>query len=1344
MKTKLLFLLLLNILTSMVSLPGFSQEIMVRIQLPPTGNFTTEDIFRAVNLTNTGLGPVPVYLHGTVNTGKKNELIFEGETSPFNAGQGTMVVSPDQVESLEVIHSDPDYEGLLLQTGSIPAGIYIICVEVVHRESGEVLSKDCVEHEVLHPSDPQLLMPANEALVFEDHPVFNWLPPMPVPIEQVIRYRLKVVEVLNGQNPYEAIESNPSWYIEEDGLAPLMVYPLDARPFEPGAIYAWQVQAHTDDGIPYGQNNGKSEIFVFSKEPLTERYLHVVSPVVPCIGSIAESNYVKVDDMDIQWEFMGNFTQFEVIVYDNPCGKEPGPTPTPGPVPTPTPSPTPTPGPVPPIPVPVPVPKPPSVTPAPTPTPMPTPVPKPKPGQVITPSPPPSPPDTVKVPVPLPADQSGDKWDEPDTGLPPLPPGWKRDSEGKPYWTGEHPPEPPALPPGWEMGPWGPVWVGEGEPPNQRIVGISEPIETVPVSFARNEPVFESTTVNLAKFLQPGQAFVYQVYGIYEASNGEMNGILSEPYCLRYMPVNADGDMPQQAECPKQGCTLTYSWIRKTPIKIVKPISSFPSGDALKELHPGACISFSVEANDVDLLKQVCMGKNDCMERDTSVKRIGPIEHGIHYTWQHSGDGGLAFVCENTILYQLPKDIKKNQIKKATIECIIANVGGKAQDESIKGKIDIEVQFIDSCQCVDATIKIEQPKEKNYDDDFEEKQSQLCKPVDLLWEKGADINGTITVQQTICPEAITVLKAEYSDNDNLTLKCKADACGEDIETLPEDDPLHFTWNDSGAGGLFPLGNTGHCVLYIAPEKEKNATIRVKINDSGTQFTDPGKNDNSNMDVKKILDLKEINVEGQAKYKNITAGYAHKFKPVWEPRNAKVKKIVWEVDLCGKTGHVRRSFCDPQGMTQEEASLKFTTQATEKDLEISWKKHTHIHGIKTLKCEIFGEAEPCIDCCICRDSVWEKSDFMDRDSLEWNQFRVFFEKMESKDDGKVENLNTVNNEDKFGESTVLHGREAANWFVHWSESTYGTCIFDHQNNDPKLLYNKSASWLGLYEINGEQISLSDKSVGKSERDAWQAGRRGWIQSSNMKWIDPAQIPRQPGYNLKGHNLCNKVYIHEYGHFISMTKNWRSGGVWENAYGARSSSDTRIKSIQIPASNAVKVTLRKVGNYNQTPLHGNDVIQKYNVAIEIYKDNADRRNPTIININNAWLRNNVTINWSDPAGNQTGVMQGSNFEFVTVVKRWQCRGLVLTEFNRANDPDNDYVPNQVEDAMGLDWNSSRSHPDHARGNLTTHEGAQQIPDQEFFADQYAFDNWSMVEPGKSRLDWANPGAQTDPEF
>jgi len=1318
-------------------LSGFSQEVIIQVTPPPPGQITIEDLYQSIFIINNSPEQLEVYLSADA-TEESDGPVSEASSSVFFAPPGAYFVDVEELAPIDVSYALPEYEEIAITTGSVPAGYYTICFRVHDAVTGQILAEDCFFHEVSHPSPPILLFPLDGEALIAFNPVFSWLPPSPILFEQIVFYRLKIVEILEGQSLIDAIQNNLPWLEEFDIDIPSFLYPLDARALEPGVSYGWQVQAYLENGMPYGENEGNSEPFVFSAVDMPGILtINPISPVNMCVGEVAEEGLTS-NVLTFQWEAIGEFDHFEVIVYENPCGRYP---------PTPTPTPTPTP----PVPTPVPTPSP-SPTPTPTPTPSPTPVDSivPAPDIPVSPQPPidigvdPDP-DTTTTTPPVPPPPGGDidfPGEGPDEGLPPLPPGWEWGPDGAPTWTGEHPPEPPALPPGWEWGPLRPVWTGEGEPPNRSIVATSDYIFP-PAGTGPNEAVFHSFDFDLENVLRPGQAFIYQIYGIAENAEGEMTGMLSETQCLRFSPVTLSGDIPEAEDCEKAGCSLAYTWIRKTPIKVIKPLSNFPKGEALQEMIPGTCISFSVLGNDVDLIKQTCTGQEDCLEEEEAVKRIGPIEHGVQYKWTLNGEGKLAYICENTIFYQLPKNFKKNETKKIDIDCELSNVGGKAQDDPIKGKIKIEAQMIDSCKCLNVKVDIQQPKEKTYNDDFKEKESKLCKPKDPEWKKAADINGTLTVQKIICPEAMTIFKAAYHDNDKLKLKCEAESCGKDEEEMELNDPLKFTWNDGGAGGSFPLGNTGPCVLYKGPSDEKNINIKVNVKDSGTQYNDKSKDGNEKTETKKLLDLAEINVNEEDKYSNITVGHSHKFKPVWKPENAKVTKIVWELDLGGKSGKIKKVLCDPKGLTPDKASLKFTTKSTETNLEVSWKKRTHIHGMKTLKCEIFGEVEPnCMESCICRDSVWKESDFLGRDEAKWNQFMLFFEKKAMRDDGKVENLATVANEDHYGETTKLHKVICSNWFLHWSKSTYGTCQHDHKNTDPKVLYRKSASWLGLYKPKPQKIYLSEKSAGASERDQWTGDR--WVVSSNMKWID-TRTKTQRAYDLKGHTLCNKVYIHEYGHFTSMTKNWRPGEVWAKKYGARSDKDVEKGSWPFPTSKHLEVEVDTCGNYSGKIEDGKDCLQKYNVNIKVYKGYGDNKVLVkTVALQHAWFGKGVKIKWPGKKFVGTGTVTSSKFTAKTKKKTWKLKGLKLTENDRANDPDKDFVPNEVEDQLGLYWNDSRTHKNHARSKPETNDGKKTLPDQEFYADQYAFDRWNLIDPGKPKKDWANPGAQSTPKF
>jgi hypothetical protein len=1053
-----------------------------------------------------------------------------------------------------------------------------------------------------------------------------------------------------------------------------------------------------------------------------------ISPGQGCSGSVETGSSTSM--MEFTWESQGDFSSYEIVFYENDCGKHPPGTPT-----TPTPTPgtptTPTPG---------------TTTTTPTPTPSATDtagtgvtVTPTQPGQPILPREPGEPISDQPHGETSPGTYPGWDLDTTDTGLPPLPPGWVWGDTG-PTWTGEHPPEPPELPDGWEWGPLYPHWVGEGNPPTNAIIGTSGIIPAIGVTVDGGS--FQMT-VDVRSFVAPGQAFVYQVFGVAQLNTGTEVGVLSNEMCGRYSPINDEtGETVSDVECPeeKAGCGLNYSWVRKTPIKVIKPLDNFPKGDDLKQMIPGECISFSILANDFDLIKQECEGQEDCAEREKAIKRIGPIEHAVTYAWKLNGEGVLKEICQNTIFYQTPKKFKKNETKVATIDIDLANGGGKIADDAIKGIAKLMMTFIDSCKCIDTKIELTQPKEKTYNEDFEEKEAKLCKPKDPEWKKDTPIAGTITIQKELCPESLTILKAAYSDNDKLKMVCEAETCGKDEEEIDMNDPLQFTWNDGGAGGSFPLGNTGPCVLYKAPTDPKKVTININVRDSGTQAKDDVKNDRDDNEVKQLLDLTEINVGENAKYKNITVGNIQKFKPVWTPRNAKVKKIVWELDLGGPTGKIKRVLCDPDGMTQDEASLEFHNRDKEEGLEVSWELHSHFHEIKVLKCEIIGEAPPCGDCCLCKDDKWKNSDFLGRDPLDITQFKLFFEKEKFVDDGRVPSQPKAEAHDEYGEKTDVHGTDAINWFKHWSKTTYATCEHDHKLTDPKVKFRNTNTWLGLYEKDANLISLAKKAAKKSKRKEWKG--KGFIEGSDMKYID-TKLKTQRAYNLKGHTLATKVFLHEMGHFVSMTKYWRAGELWTTAYGARSNADVSVRKTQVGASNLIDVLVEKTGTYGQTKADGIDAIQKFNITITTYKRQGGQKvvDKNFV-ITNTWFVGSPSFKWTNRARTE-GTVSGT-FEVMTVKKKYVFKGLVLEEFNRANDPDDDYVPNQVEDQIGTSWQHDLTHTNHARGKRFSSSGARQLPDQEFWADHYMFQQYNLVEPGNPDKDWANPGAQTDPEY
>ena len=1335
-------------------------QIIVAVASPPPGQFHIEDLW-TLQLSNTGAEPFELYLQGTIEEAGSGLVLAATSNSFTLAGSETRRVVVGDISPVRVDHTDSRYEEILTRTGSLPEGLYSVCVTAIDAVSGIELGEGCILQQVVHPAPPQPIAPADATDLQDELPIFTWMPPMPLSPGSAVTYELRMAEVLAHQGPNEALDANPVWLKAGGLVATSYRYPLAARPLETGATYAWQVTAITAEGwaIP------ASEVFQFHYRPIAAQGITPIWPVAACVSEVTQG--LQTATVPFEWEAGGEFESFALILYENPCGKHPPPpTPTPTPTPTPSPAPTPAPGPGG------------GVTPTPTPTPTPAPGPGPSaPGGGA-----PSTPDEPEEETPpddsgpggagptVPADDDWGDDDAGDDGLPEPPPGWEWTPQGL-RWVGPGP-EPPELPPGWEWGPVRPGQVAGSAPVDQRVVGGSG---TIPADGNwQIRPGSYAYDFYLGEWLRPGQAFVYQIYGAYRNVQGEQVGYLSEPQCLRFSLPDETGEEPQPEKCG--GCTLDYVWLKKTPIKVVSPLDHHPKDAAtLAEMLPAACIALSIRAEDVDVLKQICVG----CTRDSAIARIGPIEHGIHYSWTLNGTGKLLATSGPTVFYQLPPTAPCDTPARATITCGLANLPGKARDDPIDGKIEFEILMIDSCKCLAVTVKkLEQPKEKQYDEDCEPQEARDCNPLPPKWEEGAQIAGALTLPPKLCPHSAVILAAGHADSDELTLVCEAEACGRDEERQTLADPLHYQWSDGAAGGLFPLGNDRAKVLYIAPaDTGKTITFTVDVRDSRTQFSDPDKKETGQSATAQLLDLTEITTNRQGEYSNITTGYPHHFIPHWEPGAAQVKRIEWELDLGGAKGKFRKILCDP-AMTPEKATLRFTNKSKPeqlKELEVSWKLLSHTHGIKTLACRIFGEA--CGTCCTCVDSVWAKKEggFVGRDTLKWNEFRLFFDKDHAerafRDDGRVRNARQVADGDEYGEETELFTDPCAAWFLHWSSSTYGACRYNHADRDPIVRYDKghevevrdggkvsSFKCKGLYWPPTETIYLTDGASEKSKRKAF-TGKKVFFVTSAGRYFDASRVT-QPAYDLAGHQECNRVYLHEYGHYLAMTANWRPGGDWREAYGPRTqedhpATDRNGQAVRVRADNhELRIIMRKAGNYTGERKHGLDAIQKYNFTIEVYRGRvADGDLRRTIRLADAWPIDGIRRpprderRWPEDGNGRfwTPEIRGG-FEIENATDRWAYSPGSLQQYQRANDPDDDFVPNRVEDEIGLNWNSVRTHPGHKRGRLLTSDGEHaQVPDQEFYADYHFFQHFDEAfRAGKPARDWANPGSQSDPKY
>jgi hypothetical protein len=243
-----------------------SWDAILTIQPFPSPYFSDWD-------TNPNIGSLTVMNHTasaedvriffTITDGL-NRVIAQGTSDPDRIGPGAVAIYDSPYEIAGSGSHDAEIERIASRTGRLPEGDYTACASAADA-SGFVLAEACADFFITYPDPPLLLAPDPAAVLTEEAPLFQWTP-VQVPTEYQLTYALRVVEVLEGQLPGEALATNIPVHEERDAFSTTFRYPIDARPLEPGRTYAWSVRALDQNGYAASANEGRSEIWTFAVE----------------------------------------------------------------------------------------------------------------------------------------------------------------------------------------------------------------------------------------------------------------------------------------------------------------------------------------------------------------------------------------------------------------------------------------------------------------------------------------------------------------------------------------------------------------------------------------------------------------------------------------------------------------------------------------------------------------------------------------------------------------------------------------------------------------------------------------------------------------------------------------------------------------------------------------------------------------------------------------------------------------------------------------------------------------------------------------------------------------------
>ena len=817
-------------------------QVQILVQMPPPGQFNPEDFIQLISFQNNGPG-LQVYMTATVEE-EHSGVVFSGSTAPFELASGFTMPHYSVYEPIKVDYINEFYRNYVLNTNSLPSGSYVICCKLYELPGNVEVGYQCVPHTLFHPSAPIIVYPVGEVPAAGTSPVFQWLPPAPLP-PMPITYKVRLTEIFGGQLPEEALSSNPpilEWSTDQTHFSPS----AGAFPLTEGKNFAWRVQALSGI-IPVGENEGYSEAAIFTWGIPEEPEITPVTPIAACVGEVNDG--INTTAAMFQWTATGDFVSFQVVITANACGKFPGKETPPSKPSTPNQPSKPV---TPPVSPPV-KPKPPTTTPVNDTV---------KPGGDIPPQKPPvitqgGNPDTTGggvtvVPV-EPGGMGITQWpDEGERDLPALPPGWAWSPDGPPYWTGEHPPPPPDLPPGWEWGPLRPVWTGKGaEPVNRKILKVTQPIpaETLNPDPGISQPDVKqlyTTMVQLDDILQPGQAFVYQIYGILkEGPDNKLTGCLSEPQCLRY-EASADGSKPEHQSC--DACVATIETRAYPPMDggLEPPVQNH-------DIYRDEFVVLKAGGADFDEIWWYCNPDPNCPETPSTDMR--PTSGRVRFTWEIiSGEGDFVTLgCNitkrkedgNRVIF-MPPYVKPDSVKETKIRLTVFDDNpSQALDKEVVRNITLRTKRTaekpDKYQIEITSDPWKTPQPTHVGD----LKKGSCIPEGPVWsgDKGLKTARIITPDapdngKLVFKELIRLYAEDQRDSDTITIYCNSARCQKGETFRIYEDDVEFEWTIKSGGGRFVTGNRGRYVVYEAPEKPGQVVIEVQsFNPNGMKLID---------------------------------------------------------------------------------------------------------------------------------------------------------------------------------------------------------------------------------------------------------------------------------------------------------------------------------------------------------------------------------------------------------------------------------------------------------------------------------------------------------------------------
>lgn len=219
-------------------------QIVVNVQMPQVGLHLNSQLWN-LTLVNAGNAGADIRIDMIVSEAQSGDPVLAGSSRVFYLPTGTRPIQLTDLMPIQYNVINSSYGASVSPDGFLPVGNYIVCFSIFKRgpEEFEKIAEECETITVEPASPPILVYPEDEAVITENRPVFLWIPPSPVFLFSNLSYELVLVEILENQQPGDAVQNNLPLLQQNNVMYPFLAYPPALPALDTGKLYAWMVKA---------------------------------------------------------------------------------------------------------------------------------------------------------------------------------------------------------------------------------------------------------------------------------------------------------------------------------------------------------------------------------------------------------------------------------------------------------------------------------------------------------------------------------------------------------------------------------------------------------------------------------------------------------------------------------------------------------------------------------------------------------------------------------------------------------------------------------------------------------------------------------------------------------------------------------------------------------------------------------------------------------------------------------------------------------------------------------------------------------------------------------------------